>query len=151
MSPRDIARFWSHVEVRGPEDCWPWTGGCTNGYGRFSFGGRAGRTLTASRVAWEITNGRALGPNEARHTCDNPPCVNPAHLIPGSHAQNMADMAERERSPRRKLTGSQVADIRRRRANGAPVVALAAEFAVTPSNVSQIVTGRTWKHLELAS
>lgn len=147
MTPADVARFWSHVDRRGPQECWPWKRALTNGYGRFSVDGRM---ATASRVAYELTHG-PLGAAETRHTCDNPPCVNPAHLIPGTHAQNMADMAARERSPRRKLTARQVRDIRRRRAAGAPVHALAAEYSVTPSNVSQITTGRTWKHLELAS
>lgn len=151
MSPADVARFWSHVDVQGPDDCWPWKRATTHGYGRFSVGGRRGRLATASRVAFEIANGPLPLDAEARHTCDNPPCCNPAHLIAGSHAQNMADMAARERSPKRKLTARQIRDIRRRRAEGDRVVDLAAAYGVTPSNVSQITTGRTWKHLENAS
>ena len=65
----------------------------------------------------------------------------------GSHAQNMADMAQRERSPRRRLTGAQVIEIRARRDAGDRLAVLAADFGVTPSNVSQIVRRRTWKHL----
>jgi len=144
LTAADTARFWSHVDVRGPRECWPWTRARAGaGYGRFS---ASGRLLTASRVAYELTHG-PLHSAEARHTCDNPPCCNPAHLIPGSHAQNMADMAERERSPQRRLTAVQVKEIRSRRRAGALIVALAAEFGVTPSNVSQIVRHRTWKHL----
>ncbi|WP_295014830.1 HNH endonuclease [uncultured Microbacterium sp.] len=144
LTPADIARFWSHVDVRDPGECWPWTRARSgNGYGRFS---AAHRLHTASRIAYELTHG-PLGAAEARHTCDNPPCCNPAHLIAGSHAQNMADMAARERSPRRRLTGAQVTEIRARRSAGALIVTLAAEFGVTPSNVSQIVRRRTWKHL----
>ncbi len=143
MNATDIARFWSYVDVQGPDDCWEWQRARTNGYGRFAAGKRM---RIASRVAYELTHG-PLGTNEARHTCDNPPCCNPAHLIPGTHAENMADMARRERAPKRRLTGPQVLDIRSRAAVGARVVDLAAEFGVTPSNISQIVTRRIWKHI----
>lgn len=148
MSPADIARFWSHVDVRGESECWPWTRGTSKkGYGRFS---SEGRLHTASRVAYELTHG-ALGSAEARHTCDNPPCCNPGHLIPGTHAENMRDMAERERTPRRKLTAGDVRVIRRSRADGETVTALAERFGITPSNVSQIVHLKTWKHVEAAA
>lgn len=151
MSPADIARFWSHVDIRGPHECWPWTGATSGrGYGRFSVGGRHGRLLTASRISFELAHG-PLGSAEARHTCDNPPCVNPSHLLAGTHAQNMADMARRERSSKRKLHAAQVTEIRARAAAGARTGSLADEFGVTPSNVSQIVHRRTWKHLESAA
>lgn len=148
MSPQVVARFWSHVDVRTPSECWPWKGGkSSNGYGRFYFDGRL---HTASRFAFELENA-PLGAAEARHTCDNPPCCNPAHLIAGTHAQNMRDMAVRERTPRRKLSARDVREIRRRRAAGAPVSLLAQRFGVTPSNVSQIVHHRTWKHVGAAA
>lgn len=143
MSPSDVARFWSHVDVRGQDDCWEWKRARSHGYGRFNLGGRM---LTASRVAFEITHGE-LGDDEARHTCDNPPCCNPAHLIRGTHAENMADMARRGRTSIRRLTPAAVVDIRSRRAAGARAIDLAAEYGVTPSNISQIVTRRIWKHI----
>ncbi|MBW1639271.1 hypothetical protein G3H63_09330 [Microbacterium resistens] len=133
--------------MRGPRDCWPWKRARSGpGYGRFREGGRHGRLLTASRVAYELTHG-PLGEAEARHTCDNPPCCNPAHLLPGTHAQNMADMAKRGRAAHRRLTTDQVREIRARRRAGAAAKDLAAEFGVSASNVSQIVHRKTWKHL----
>jgi hypothetical protein len=37
----DEARFWSHVDRRGPEECWPWTAGTDRwGYGQFRVEGR---------------------------------------------------------------------------------------------------------------
>lgn len=147
MKAADVARFWSHVDVQGPDDCWTWKRARSHGYGRFKI---AGRMLTASRIAFEIANG-PLGDAEARHTCDNPPCCNPAHLVAGTHAQNMADMAARGRSSTRRLTPESVIDIRTRRAAGDRPVDLAAEYGVTPSNISQIVTGRIWKHIGVAA
>jgi hypothetical protein len=147
VNAADIARFWSHVDVKGADDCWEWKRARSAGYGRFA---ADGRMLVASRIAFVITHGE-LGTDEARHTCDNPPCCNPAHLIRGTHAENMADMARRERSPRRRLTGGQVLDIRSRAAVGARVTDLAAEYGVTPSNISQIVSGRIWKHIGAAA
>lgn len=91
--------FWSKVDVRGPDECWLWTGSkSTKGYGRWQ--GRA-----ANRWALENRLGRPLANKEfACHSCDNPPCVNPNHLWPGTHKQNMQDMAAKRRSYGQRLT-----------------------------------------------
>jgi hypothetical protein len=84
------------TERRGPDECWPWIGSHDrNGYGHLT---RFGKQVRAHRVAWELANGR-----EPRgcicHSCDNPACVNPAHLWEGSHADNMRDMHAKRRHP----------------------------------------------------
>lgn len=150
MTPADIARFRSHVDIRSAEECWPWKRARSNGYGRFSVGGRRGRLAIASRVAYEIHNGSLALGLEVLHSCDNPPCCNPAHLKAGTQSQNLAEMVQRGRSPKQKLTARQIRAIRSARTGGARVIDLAAKYGVTPSNVSQITTGRTWKHLENA-
>jgi hypothetical protein len=78
-----------------------------------------------------------------RHTCDNPPCCNPAHLLWGTHRDNKIDSIERGRAAlsnfhvkrgetngRSKLTDQQRLEIRRRRSTGERVVDLAVEFEV---------------------
>lgn len=97
------AKFLALVDARGPDECWPWAGTInTNGYGHFSAGSR-GQTHIASRVAWFLANGRQ--PQESVcHSCDNPPCCNPAHLWVGTHDQNMKDMQRKARHSRRRQT-----------------------------------------------
>ena len=91
-----------------------------------------------------------------RHTCDNPPCCNPAHLILGQQKDNIQDMHERGRAsggrtsrpgqsnPMCKLTDEQVSQIKSRRSAGEAGRALALEFGVSPAQISRIVTGKRW-------
>lgn len=90
-----IARFLALVDQRGSDECWPWTGSSVKGYGRFKVTGY--ETRHANRVAWAIANGRDPGDLLVRHSCDNPPCCNPAHLLLGTHADNARDKVERGR------------------------------------------------------
>ena len=76
--------------------CWEWQGFClANGYGRFGL--RAGKIVLAHRFAYEMANGVIPDGKMILHSCDNPPCVNPAHLSVGTHADNMHDMENRGR------------------------------------------------------
>lgn len=87
-------RFWLRVDRSG--DCWRWTGTHkATGYGRLSWGGR--RAAPAHRVAWELTHGVIPDGVHVLHRCDNPTCVNPAHLFLGTHADNMSDRREKGR------------------------------------------------------
>lgn len=82
-------RFWRYVELGGLNDCWEWQGRRDkDGYGTL----RVGRTqVRAHRFSYELHNGSLSDGQRLRHRCDNPPCVNPEHLIPGDHRANMAD------------------------------------------------------------
>lgn len=87
-------RFWGKVQVGAPAACWPWAGALSGGYGMFWVGGRSQH---ASRVSYAIANGPIPGGLYACHSCDNPRCVNPAHLFLGSQQDNVRDMHNKRR------------------------------------------------------
>jgi hypothetical protein len=93
----DLApRFWSKVDQRGPDECWPWIGGkSSRGYGYIKVGGRH---VGAHRVLLML-QGTELGAGAfACHTCDNPGCVNPRHVYAGDATSNNRDTVRRGRT-----------------------------------------------------
>lgn len=154
LTPEQIERFWSKVDRSGgPSACHPWTAGrAEDGYGRFS--DRGSHNVLANRVALSLHLGHEpVG--LALHTCDNPPCCNPAHLYDGTHAQNMADARARgrrrgSRNGNARLTAAQVAEIRvaacaGRYKRGLNVQReLALRFGITQGMVSKIARGENW-------
>lgn len=88
-------RFWEKVTIAGPDECWPWTASTRSGYGVFSINGTR---RPAPQVAWELRHGEPF-PEAMRacHTCDNPPCCNPAHIWPGTQQDNIRDAVAKGR------------------------------------------------------
>lgn len=82
-------RFWNYVTKGGADECWEWRGfRDKDGYGKL----RDGDTQRGAHiVSFEIHKGPVPEGLSVLHSCDNPPCVNPAHLRPGTHLDNMAD------------------------------------------------------------
>jgi hypothetical protein len=94
-------RFWAKVnkaEGLGPAgDCWEWTAAKTTAqYGAFMK--VKGVQILAHRFSYELTHGD-IGDRKlfVCHRCDNPACVNPAHLFLGSHQQNVDDKMSKGR------------------------------------------------------
>ena len=89
-------RFARFVFCHGdPDACWIWTGTRRQDYGLVKISGKlAGAHVETYRLfKGELPEGKPI----VRHTCDQPACCNPAHLIPGTHAENMQDKVERGR------------------------------------------------------
>lgn len=82
-----LDRFWAKVNKKSQSPCWIWTAANVNGYGAFGY---LGVNWRAHRFSYWLVNGaEKLDKNESmHHTCENPPCVNPRHVIPMSNAQN---------------------------------------------------------------
>ena len=97
----------------------------------------------AHRVALAKELGRALLPDEvARHTCDNPRCVNPKHLVVGSQADNIRDTAGKPKSTvrTRVLTDVEVVELRALKGT-ATQSELAKQFGISRMAVQQILAG----------
>jgi hypothetical protein len=94
FAPRPVVdRFWEKVQ-KG-DGCWVWSGGLISGYGRFVV--RHGLYVRAYRFSYELANGPIPDGLFVCHRCDNPPCVNPAHLFLGTCKDNFEDMRAKGR------------------------------------------------------
>lgn len=125
--------------------CLEWLGApdtCSLGYGRIS---RGDEHLYAHRVAYELEHGHVPAGAYVRHTCDNPICVNPAHLIAGIPADNTADMVAKGRQ-RRNLTKAEVVEIDRLDRDGDywTEARLARKFKVSTTSIRRLLSGATW-------
>lgn len=127
-------RFWSKV-IKTPT-CWEWNGSLTRGgYGQF----RVDNTIVAAHrfslsLTQDITNKVVL------HTCDNPRCVRPEHLIPGTQQDNISDMVSKGRK-RTKLTPTMVKDIKTK---SLTVNGYATKYNVHPTTIADIYHNRSW-------
>lgn len=153
------ARFWSRVDRRGPDECWPWLRSRdADGYGQVWDGSHM---LKTHRYAWILSNGPIPDDLCVCHRCDNPPCCNPAHLFMGTQADNVADRDAKghhvnvwkgksaphsvgERNVRAKLTAEMVVAIRlsteRRKV-------LAEKYGVSLHTIIRVRSGENWSHI----
>lgn len=148
-------RFWTKVDRRGPDECWPWLAyRKPNGYGQFML--RKGFFITAHRVALALAIGRPLEIHEfACHKCDNRPCCNPAHLFAGTGLENALDKVRKGRgrwlrgaeNPSARLTEEQVREIRTAPARYGIGTALSRRYGVATTTVYEIRAGRSWRHV----
>lgn len=134
-------RFWEKVNKRGPDECWPWIGGTfADGYGAISINGKPKR---APRVS-VLLDGRQVNGLHVLHSCDNPICVNPSHLMVGSHQENMTDMLSKGRLAwKTKVTDEQVAEIRSANESGSM---LAKQYGVSIGLISLIRGAKPYRN-----
>ena len=103
LSEHFIERFYERLEPRG--DCLVWTGYCDKkGYGQVGLGPRKSGTRLTHRIAFYLRHGPIPERMSICHTCDNPPCCNPAHLFLGTLTDNNRDMCKKGRHGHAKRT-----------------------------------------------
>lgn len=91
VAPRFQREFWDFVSKSHAHGCWRWTGPADRkGYGRWS-------KALAHRHSWTLAHGPIPDGLWVLHHCDNPPCVNPAHLYLGTVVENAQDSMSRGR------------------------------------------------------
>lgn len=152
MEEKYFERFWSRVDVRGPDECWLWHGTIMrNGYGTFSIRHKA---FYAHRLSVELCGEDATGLDVCHH-CDTPLCVNPRHLFLGTAKDNILDMvrkgrgnrAKGERNKSSRLTSQDVIEIRRLHESGVSKRQLSKMFNVGRTTIRSLLSGKTWKHV----
>jgi len=145
-------RFWKRVK-KTQNGCWLWLGSVNKeGYGHC---GVKLKVMLSHRVAWGLVHGPIKDGLLCLHHCDNPSCVNPAHLFLGTDKDNAEDRARKNRGHRptgeqnvkAKLTEAQVLAIRTLGAARMNQRLLAEHFRVGLTTIEEILARRTWKHV----
>lgn len=133
------------VEIR-ESGCWEWQGSrVRNGYGRI---GNNKKDELVHRLVYRLCVSELPPSVFVCHRCDNPICLNLAHLFAGTHSDNTRDAVSKGRnylpcpkggSKARKLSDDDVRAIRRRVDSGERVGQLALEYAVSASVITSVV------------
>jgi HNH endonuclease len=138
----------ARIAIDDSTGCWNWTGSKgRRGYGWIWDGSRNCR---AHRLSYKLHCGPIADGMQVCHRCDNPPCVNPAHLFLASDAENKADKMAKGRQARgsgngqAKLTEAQIMEII---AMPGTNVEIARKYGVGDSHISHIRSGRKWAHI----
>jgi len=146
---KDLLKFIITEQKELINVCWLWRAGTDkNGYGKKN-------GIAAHRISWIYSRSNRDIPNNKiiRHTCDNPPCVNPFHLRCGTIQDNANDMKNRNRSllgekhPDASFKDEEVKQILYELYLGKSIVSLAKKYNVLEIVISKIANGHTWKHI----
>ena len=147
FSLKQITNFWKHVDKSG--DCWLWTGWCFgNKYGCFR---DKQKKLLAHRVSYEL-HFEPPAKRNVLHRCDNPRCVNPAHLFAGSQQDNVNDMILKNRKPKgERCTFSKLKKIEvlfiKKNHKIITQKKLSEMFGISKAAIQKIHDGDSWKDL----
>ncbi len=151
-----MKNFWKRVEKT--DTCWLWNG-CRNsqGYGKLC---RHSNGITVGwlshRYVWTNQFGEIPEGLCVLHKCDNPPCVNPAHLFLGTRVDNSEDKVSKGRqhiptgsvNGRAKLEESDVKVIKHLLRLGCQQSQIADWYNVSSGAVYFISNGKNWSHVK---
>lgn len=134
---------FKHIDMTGgPDACWPWKRALAgNQRPYFTVDGK--KQLVYRLVRYLVTgeDSTLIG----RHTCDNPMCCNPKHIVLGTHQENMDDMKGRERHG---LPHHVVKAIRRLLASKRTQQEIADLYGISRETVSAIANNRVYSHVK---
>lgn len=159
-----LDRLWAHSEIES--ECWVWHGSrLTHRDGYLTYGQIRidGATSLVHVVSWLHHRGPIPEGHGVLHTCDNPPCWNPAHLFTGTKPDNMRDMAQKrrqvyqrdgskvprgERAPNATLSDDVVRQVLIAYAETSlSQRGLAASLGLRQERIAKIISGRGWAHV----
>lgn len=147
MSLTPEQRFWNKVQKT--ETCWVWKGHLdSKGYGDIRVNGKI---IRAHRFSFYLAN--EFYPPSVLHDCDNPVCVNPAHLSSGTHQDNMRDRHQKGRDAKGENNGNVVLTIEKVKTikellnKNVPVKEIADLFNVAATTIHGIKQNRNWRHV----
>lgn len=153
ISPEWIQRFNAKWQEDRATGCWIWMGAhATKGYGEIKIP-KTRRQIPAHRLSYLIHRGSIPSGKCVLHRCDNPACVNPAHLFIGTKMDNALDMVSKmrhcygERQGGHKLTEQEVVDIHKLIKLGVKQKQIAKIFNIGEMQISRIKRGHRWKHV----
>lgn len=134
----------------GESGCWIWTGATMlDGYG-YCYGVKRAK-IKSHRLFYMREHGAIPSSVILRHTCDVRLCVNPAHLITGTRADNVRDAVERNRTAfgsrhhRAMLDEAGAVEAHRRLCAGESAASIADSLGVARQTINAIKSGRTWR------
>jgi len=146
-------RFWEKVLKASANECWNWTASVAGkGYGQIKVP-KQRRQLYAHRLSYEMHKGEIPDGMLVCHRCDNPRCVNPKHLFLGTGADNLGDMAAKdrhlygERNTEHRLSEKDVHCIFDLSEAGLSQHRIAKRIGVGQPQVGRILRGERWRHV----
>lgn len=114
--------------------------------------------LTLHRLVCALMWGPIHPKLDVHHTCDNPKCLNPFHLVPVTHRRNLLDAAAKGKMGAKnvnpgclrhnaKLSDNSVIEIRKAWLSGQSCSLLAKQYGVSRKLIRNVATRKTWRHV----